>query len=282
MIGRILVPLDGGPESESALRFAMALPAESITILGVIREIETDLAKLPRYVDDLVGRLRAEGRNATMRIVEGDPAERIVEAAVEHDLVVMTTHARGAGGRLIYGSFADRVARHATTPVILLRAGEDLPEPVRVNRVVVPLDGSALSEEAVGPAISMARDLNAKLHLVRVADPAMLYATAAAVAMTTEAYETVMNKIADEARAELQTIKNRVSGDVSVSTDVRQGNPADELIEAIVPHDLIVMTTHGHGGMKRWFLGSVAERMVRQAHTPVMIVRTKAQNAPTR
>jgi nucleotide-binding universal stress UspA family protein len=67
-----------------------------------------------------------------------------------------------------------------------------------------------------------------------------------------------------------------------VTTALLNGNPSSEIVAATQPSDLIVMCTHGRGGLARWFLGSVAEDIVRRATVPVMLVRVSADASDTR
>jgi nucleotide-binding universal stress UspA family protein len=60
---------------------------------------------------------------------------------------------------------------------------------------------------------------------------------------------------------------------VPAGTELRTGQPAPELLAALRPGDLVVLTPHGRGGVRRWLLGSVAEKLVRLAPAPVLLVR---------
>ena len=88
----------------------------------------------------------------------------------------MASHGRGAIGRLLHGSVADSVAREATVPVMVVRAGQVQPGPVGITRLVVPLDGSPLAETALPVAEAISRRLGTPISLVRVVNPATLIA----------------------------------------------------------------------------------------------------------
>ena len=83
----------------------------------------------------------------------------------------MASHGRGAVGRLIHGSVADRVAREATVPTMVVRAGRVAPGPVGITRLVVPLDGSPLAEQSLPVATAISRRLGTPLYLVRAINP---------------------------------------------------------------------------------------------------------------
>jgi nucleotide-binding universal stress UspA family protein len=171
------------------------------------------------------------------------------------------------------GSVADKVMRLATRPVLLVRGAEGgaSDRVPRLARLLVPLDGSEQAEAAIAPAADLAARSGAALTLVRI-EPVygpMLASYAA------------MNEIArldaeaeEQARDYLAVVRARLPEGAEANTVVLRGAPATELIafaerEGI---DLIVMTTHGHGGMRRLVLGSVADRIVRAA-LPVLLIR---------
>jgi len=153
---RILVPLDGSERSEAALPHAVALARQFGGRLLLYRAIESpmpagvavpppgmpipalpavDPVQLQREARDAVARdlerhslhLREQGVEATTYVgEESDVAAQIVEIAREEaiDLIVMATHGRTGLGRLLFGSVAESVLRHATTPVLLIRTRE--------------------------------------------------------------------------------------------------------------------------------------------------------------
>ena len=246
MLSRVLVPLDGSATAEQALAMLPELPCRVVTLLRVVdsgADEERALADLAAVAD----RLATTGVATGIAVRVGDPAEEIVTAAADADLVVMTSAGRGAGGRRFFGSVADRVSRHAPVPTLVVRAGAAGADPVRVERLVVPLDGSPVATRAVPIARHLAGDR--PLLAVGVVEPD-----------------------ADEAthRAHLEAVAAEDAGTV---VDLRAGEPAAEVLAALCPGDLVVLTTHGGGGGQRWQIGHVAERIVRHAPVPVLLVR---------
>lgn len=130
-----------------------------------------------------------------------------------------------------------------------------------IGTVLVPLDGSELAEEALPYAQAIAQRSNAPLHLTRIIPPD---APAAAE---------------DEARDYLRGKAHGVGDRVQIS--IRMGDPAEQIIagaeEMVDP--VIVMTTHGRSGIGRWLYGSVADRVVRGAGMPVLLVRSGMERA---
>lgn len=130
-----------------------------------------------------------------------------------------------------------------------------------IGTVIVPLDGSELAEEALPYGQAIAERTKATLLLLEVVD---LNAPAAAQ---------------DEARNYLSGLAGRFGGDAQVS--VRLGSPADEIIDRAdeTPEAIVVMTTRGRSGIGRWLYGSVADRVVRGAVAPVLLVRSGMERA---
>jgi nucleotide-binding universal stress UspA family protein len=124
-----------------------------------------------------------------------------------------------------------------------------------IGTVIVPLDGSKLAEHALLYASGIANRSGATLFLLRVASP--------------DAHQTEII----ECRDYLRVISHSVSGRVRL--EVYRGDPAEEIAKACeeVPDPVIVMSTHGRGGIRRWITGSVADKVVRTSRHPVLLVR---------
>lgn len=144
---------------------------------------------------------------------------------------------------------------------------------MKVDKILVPLDGSALAESAIATAVEMARSGLATLMLVRAVEAHTLPGadpTDAQVEVVREA-EAYLAGVAD--RLKQQGVKN-------VQTSVWYGPAASAIVDAarLRKADLIVMTTHGRSGLGRLILGSVAESVLRGTTTPILLLR--APEAP--
>jgi nucleotide-binding universal stress UspA family protein len=279
MFERILVPLDGSETAEAALAYVALLPSEQVRLLAV----ESDQADLSAvctaahdcraYLEAVAAPPREQGRDVDTLVAFGNPAEQILALAAAADLVVLGSHGHGGVKRFVLGSVADEVARHAPVPVMVVRGGAVLPPAVQLTRIVVPLDGSDLAEQAVPVAAAVAADLGVPVHLMRVLDVDALRATVQAGIHAAAAYlrsQEEIQRYAEEYLAEqVQQLRNR---DLTATAEVLIGSPAVTLLDAIRPDDLVVMTTHGRGGVRRWLLGSVADKLVRAAAAPVLLV----------
>jgi nucleotide-binding universal stress UspA family protein len=148
--------------------------------------------------------------------------------------------------------------------------------------VLVPLDGSELAEQALSVGAARARRTGASLHLVSVHEPVPLAAmppdypmpVSDLEAMAHEEREGYLESVAAAARASLPT---------PVVAAVVTGGPAESLCEYVETHpvDLVVMTTHGRGGLSRLWLGSVADRMLRRLAVPVLLLHPDEAPQPT-
>jgi len=143
------------------------------------------------------------------------------------------------------------------------------------TRIVVPLDGSELAERALPDAERLARLISAPIHLLRVVDLTLLpWYGQFEMSMEYAATEQMLADDSDAASTYLQTIAERLTASgLTAVTEVRRGPTSRSLIDATKPGDLIVMASHGRSGMTRWFLGSVAEEILRHATVPVLLVK---------
>jgi nucleotide-binding universal stress UspA family protein len=135
------------------------------------------------------------------------------------------------------------------------------------SKIVVPLDGSALAEGVFGRVEELARIQGGEIQLLRVAFFSSL------PGLDAEEYELKVVRAAEE-------YLNKISADLErkglkVSTHVRYGDAAGEILAHAEKYgSIIVMTTHGGGGLTRWAMGSVADRVIRRSVKPVLLIRT--------
>lgn len=142
------------------------------------------------------------------------------------------------------------------------------------TRIVVGLDGSELSESALRSGAELAKALGVPLHLVRVADLATVHwgATEASDSYAALSQEMEHEKSAAASYLEVMAAPLRDDG-LAVTTEVRSGTAARELLKLSTPDTLIVVASHGRHGLERLLLGSVAEEVARKAAGPVLITR---------
>ncbi|MFC7019119.1 MULTISPECIES: universal stress protein [Haloarcula] len=140
------------------------------------------------------------------------------------------------------------------------------------ERILVPTDGSVGSAHVALQAIDIAETYGATVHVLHVVD---------------ESLRTLVGSLTDEAELEDRgrEVVDRIAGmarahSLDVETAILQGDPAQRIVSYAdeIDADLIVSGTHGRSGVERRLIGSVAERLVRQARCPVMTVRLPETN----
>jgi nucleotide-binding universal stress UspA family protein len=300
----VLAPVDGSTRALHAVPWAAKLagPVGTVVLLRVVppqpdyaeslfslvgaeervREIQDAWTRTAKAdMDEAEALLSGSGVTVEQMVAEGEPDEEIVAAAARRgvQMIAMASHGRGAVGRAIFGSVADRVARTAPVPVLILRPpDEDVVPSVAVSRIVVPLDGSEIAARALPVASELAEHLAAPVHVIRAVDAALSLPMASGVFGAGPVVDAnVTDQIWEEAEAEARStvtaaVSQLQSEGVDASGGIVIGSPFFAISEAIEPGDLLTLTSHGRGGVRRWLLGSVAEKLVREAKAPVMLV----------
>jgi nucleotide-binding universal stress UspA family protein len=249
---RILVPLDGSRLAERAVSVASALARlfhERVILLTVGGD--------DRVLRPPADQLAAEGIPATTEAVMGPVAETICRFAHEQDvgLIVMSTQGNTGARRRIMGSVAQRVVRQAQRPVLIVPPRAQVADRPSFDRLIVSLDGSNEAERVLPFASSFARRFGAPVVLLHAFDEVSdgLDAIERYLARETE-------RLASEGvEAEFRTVADQ---------------PAEAILGALDPErqDLLMIATHGRGGVERLLLGSVAQSVVRSSGAPVLLV----------
>lgn len=287
---KILVPLDGSALADRAIPFVATLAASARCEIVLIRAVNTLSVYSERAgvalkreaqdaLDAAASALEAQGLSVVTRVFDQPAETAILEAAEDPDvgLIVMSTHGRGGLGRFIYGSVADAVLREAPVPVLMVppHGLDTWPTDRRVS-ILVALDGSELSKTALAPACDLADVLGASLLLASVVTfPS--YASYAEGYVFTD--PEVTESVVVEARHALEEIAAELRTETRpVEVCATYGTPYFGI--TTIARDrgvgLIVMATHGRGGMTRALLGSVATATIRQTDIPIVLVRPTA------
>ncbi len=297
---KILVPLDGSALAEQVLPHLhrLATPGETTLVLVTVVDPTHYVVAQGRYLPSNYfthlrsiaeahikkqGRqLEAAGFDVEAYVVEGDAADAIlkVAATTQADLIAMTTHGRSGFVRWALGSVAERIVIETPLPVFLVREGTAVPGD-KLRRLLVPLDGSALAEQALPVAGPLAKATGAELLLLQVVqgldrrNQDLLFKDAAeAQAAVTEWQQ--------EAIAYLQQQAHHFQADgVTCLCKVVMGDVASTIIgtadsEAI---DLLVMSTHGRSGLQRWIYGSVANKVLRGVTCPLLLIHNPSADS---
>jgi len=295
---KILVPLDGSPFAERVLAFIRKIAKPRMTELILVHvsqpsqyytvmvpdamhtvNITDGQERAKQYLDRITADLQAEWYTVNSVMSEGDVASTICDVAdaQDADLIAMTTHGRSGIEKWMLGSVADRVVRSAQQPVFLVRPQKDQTPATSIRRILVPLDGSRLAEEALLEASVLAKDNQSEIFLLQSVEFPEYWGEEYA---GMHAMPSMISTEEQEAAAKdylLQVGKRLTSEGFSAQIIVTTGHAASAISDVVADNDidLIVMSTHGRSGLSRWVFGSVAEKVVRLAECPVMLIRAK-------
>jgi nucleotide-binding universal stress UspA family protein len=290
----IVVPLDGSELSEAALPYARLLAkggGERLLLVTVWEGSEPALlASLPAVVKDitegaerhygeylagLTKQLEAEGVMAGAEVIVGNPVDEVLGLVKQRQprLLVLATHGRSGLSRWWYGSVASKLIRHAPVPTLVVgpKVLVRTAAPERIGRILVPLDGSELSEVALQPALEIAGAFDASVVLTQVLGWA---AQAYMYGVPNVDVAQIEGQLREASDDYLARVRDRLTSAKPIETKVLRGLPADCLTDLVRNDgiDLVVMASHGRGGIARAALGSIADRML-QAEAPVLLVR---------
>jgi nucleotide-binding universal stress UspA family protein len=297
LIKQILFATDFSPWAKRAEDYACSLACSwraSLTVLSVAefqpglnpdypvnQQYLADLLKqASSQVVDLKARAERRGIAITTRVATGIPSEEVITAAraEDSDLIVVGTRGKTGLAHILLGSTAERVIRGAPCPVLTVRTepadGEDngtLSRPITLERILVPVDFSDCSIDALEYAVVVAQQAKASLMLLHVLEPVSYGLDFSFGDSKTREQE---RKIWTKRLAEL--VSSHQHSHVPMESQLRGGLPADSILDSsrTLPCDLIVMGTHGRRGISHSISGSVAEAVLRKALCPVMAVRS--------
>ena len=298
----ILVPVDFSDSSRQALNFAIPFARQfraGIALLHVIHvnyyATNSDFATYDypelldetrrageKQLDDLARSVRKQYPVKTV-IQTGHPGSLIVNTAgkLGIGLIITSTHGRTGFKRAFLGSTAEHVVRFAPCPVLTVpgrtrSARRGSPPPFQLKKILVPIDFSEVSKDALPYAASLAARFGAELILLHVTETAPIDYLLGRGLMN---HLTVpMMKQAEANLARMAGRLDKTNG-AHTSAIVRTGKPYEEICRAATSlgADMIILTTHGYTGLRHVVLGSTAERVVRHADCPVLVVRDKSR-----
>ena len=257
--------------------------------------IESEIAAATDSLTAVAASRVLAGIPTSTEVQFGFPAQRLIAAAEAHgiDLVVLCSHGRTGFTRWALGSVAHTLVHQSTVPVLVLRESEAaslLPrsdEP-RTLRALVPLDGSPLAETALTPAAYLVAALAAPAYgALRLAQVVKPFSTTVVEGFVSELNEearqrasTYLAAVAERLRESVKGFTLRLTYSVEPGKDVAEAlvNLAEQRGGKKEPEgtgacDFIAISTHGRGGLERWVMGSVTERVLTTTKLPMLIVR---------
>lgn len=310
MFKRVLVPLDGSERAERAIPLAAKIASASGGTVILVRAVATPVEYGPVFAPHMgADIIESEQREFTnyltqvastpvlanveteTKVVAGGAALAIMQTITQKhvDLVVMTSHGRTGLTRLVLGSVAQHIAQNSPVPVVVLREhGPDLftasVAATQPARVLVPLDGSPLAEEALDPAAALlsALGVDGEIHLTMVVMPFETRPENMPDGLVMDGAEMYLVGVA--ARLEREWTGLTVTWEITTNTDAAEaiiytGEGADARGSADnqKKYTAIAMATHGRSGLSHLAFGSVTERVLHGTKIPLMIVRSHRQ-----
>jgi nucleotide-binding universal stress UspA family protein len=306
MYKNIMVPLDGSELAEIALPYAeiLAEKLDSKVTLIHVREPGEDpenpshrpyLSKIAASVEQDIRKSPDAPPGQKVKVAStllGSPgitthaAEEIVDYAGKQNagLIIMATHGRTGIKRWALGSTADKIVRAAKCPVLLIRATGHAPSQAKLEKILVPLDGSKQSEKVLPHAVRLAPRLKADIILFHAVTPLYqiypatvdmgYYGGMGMVKVPYSAEEMKPHKASAESYLEKVTGRLKEEG-IPTNYKVTVGPAGEEIIKAAdeTGADMVAMSTHGESGFTRWEHGSTTDKVLRAGMTPLLLVR---------
>ena len=150
------------------------------------------------------------------------------------------------------------------------------------KEILLPLDGSDVSESALAPARQLAESLGARLHILQVTSQTEEFSIMRGAefgTMGSDYSQQVLDEVMTAQRDRIERYLNEVAeglaeAGLDVVKAIEDGPAADKIVDYAEASgvDLIVMSTHGRGGVRRFFVGSVTDKVIRSTNLPVLVV----------
>ncbi len=288
MFNRILLPLDGSDIAERALAYGEELAGKfgSEMVLYHVHSQEHQPQErmfhvyLDSTAESLRNRMNIKVKISTI-VEAGEATENICNFVNRNniDLVVMTAvSSTGFKVGKLLGSVTDHICRNVPIPVMLIRPNSvksPSPNDQLFKRVLVPLDGSELSNLALPIAEELTARLKLSTTLFQMANMIRLYDSGYGVVAYPN-YTAINEQEKERVTTDLNTLKESLKkkGLDVTSTVISGFDAAYEIIEICkkADIDLVVMSTHGRTGLGRWVFGNVAEKVLRHGQTHLLLV----------
>lgn len=299
MINHILIPLDESPLAECVLPHVLTIARSTNAYITLLHVLELPRAvidkqavdplewhlrkqKAEEYLHDIATKLRHKNLKVEDVIMEGPPAECVIDFANNNDVDLIALSSHGSSGLSGWNvsSVVQKIILRSSKSLLLIRAymssGTDLEE-VRYNRLFVGLDFSTRAEYILPVAVNLAEFHKAELILgMVIRKPELLHR----FPLSAEE-ESLITRVADlnyrAASHYFDQLQSRLSlQGVSLQTRLAISDNATAALHDMVNQenaDLVMLVAHGHSGERRWPYGSVAASFIAYGTTPLMIMQ---------
>jgi len=294
-----MIPLDGSKLSESALTmlpFLKSLGFGELRLVSVWEENWEDVASgkedelaaagergqayLDAYLNEQAESATAAGFMVETIVKVGKAADEVLDQTSDGiDLALIATHGRTGLRRWRLGSVADRLSRETPCPDMIIGPNVEVDlDTYGVKRIVVALDGSELSEEALPVAAWIADKTGAALDLIRAVSLTPMAMDPSLGVYPVDLISSVEDAAKEYLAKHAQTLQD--GGKRTVTASILLGSPGEQLVEYLEkdPPSLVIMATRGHSGLARLALGSVTDQVL-HGPSPVLVIRPEEEKA---
>jgi nucleotide-binding universal stress UspA family protein len=301
MFQRILLPMDRSPLAECVLPHTVAVARafeSQVTLVHVIdsppranwrravdplswriRKAETE-----SYLGDLVLRLQKAGLRTERQVLEGQPAERLVEFSRKNDvpLIMLSSHGQSGLSGWNVSSVVQKIILRVHTSIMIVRAYQPASTNVTelsYHRLLVPVDGSQRAEYILPVVETLARAHQAQIVLAHIVRRPEMPRRTPPTDEDVELADRIVARNQTEAIQYLEQLRSRLSGDIQARVLVSD-HVAGTLHELVDQEkiDLVLLTAHGYSAMTRWPYGSVVSSFLAYGTSPLLIVQDLPQD----
>src|SRR5262245_7508883 len=288
-IHSILCPVDFFPASESAARYAVGLAKKvgaRLTLLHVVEPVVTWASEFPFDTTELVKVMTARSIEELKKLAKPAKAAKVrvdvllrtgevdiqIQSLIRRrsiDFVVMGTHGRRGLEKFFLGSTTERLLRKLHVPLLTIGKSNAVPGSVRIRHVLVTIDFSEGTTDAIAYACAIAQQYHAKVTLLHVLDD-----------IDADLSGRHRDQLIRTLRRDLEELLPHEARDSrNVTVRIETGRPIRRILPMIRKEkiDLIVMNIHGKTLFDRLSLGSTAEKLVRGASAPVLVIPSMAR-----
>ena len=298
-MNHLLVPLDGSALAECVLPHAVAIALVTnarVTLLHVmehprhegqtpavdpmdwhLRKRESEM-----YLDQIASRLQKSGLNVEHTILEGHPAEGVIEFARNNDvdLIVLSTHGLSGLSGWNVSSVVQKILLRSYKSILLVRAYNStgaIPETIHYKRLFVGLDCSPRAEYILPVVMSLAQFYKSQLVLGTVIQKPQTINRFPLSDKDMDLVNQIVEKDYEAASHYFDQLRAQFSAkEIDLKSNIVIGDNAFVTLHDMVAEanaDLVMLVAHGHSGERRWPYGSVTTSFIAYGNTPLMIMQ---------
>jgi nucleotide-binding universal stress UspA family protein len=302
MINHILVPLDSSTLAECVLPHVIAVAPTMnarVTLLHVMEHPRNgNLAVDPvdwhlrkhnseKYLEQIAERLRNSGLNTEYSVIEGGPAQSIIDFARNNnvDLITLSTHGNSGLSGWNVSSVVQKILLRSYKSTLLIRAYKPIPgdsTKVHYKRLFIGLDRSMRAEYVLPVALKLAQAHKSALMLGTVIEKPQIVHRFPLSEKDSKLINKIVEKNQESASHYLEQLLNQYSLEgLDFKTDIVVGENATSVLHDMVEEinaDLVMLVAHGHSGERRWPYGSVTDSFIAYGNTPLMIMQDLSES----